>query len=117
MRRAFLISVLSYALLGAVWAQSGSGLEGVKSALRTTSADLMGLLPPLYMLLIVLAAIFYASGKLVPNPEFAGRAAGLAAAAVAASIISLVIVLMLPTILAALYPAGTFDCSIGTLVL
>ncbi len=82
---------------------SGSGLSGVRNAMTNICGQLMGILPPLSMLLVVLAAIFYASGKLVPNPEFAGRAAGLAAAAVAASVICLVIVLILPSIITQLY--------------
>ncbi|VVB57683.1 Uncharacterised protein [uncultured archaeon] len=84
-------------------AASGSGLAGVAVAMNNICGQLMGILPPLSMLLVVLAAVFYASGKLVPNPEFAGRASGLAAAAIAAAVICIVIVLLMPSILVALY--------------
>ncbi len=93
---------------------STSGLGGVSIAMNKICAQLMGLLPPLSMLLVVLAAIFYASGKLVPNPEFAGRASGLAAAAVAAAVICLVLVLLLPGVLALIWGGGAgtaFTCT------
>jgi hypothetical protein len=109
------------ALTVAVFAQtqttptmSTSGLAGVGAAMNKICAQLMGLLPPLSMLLVVLAAIFYASGKLVPNPEFAGRASGLAAAAVAAAVICLVLVLLLPGVLALVWGGGSgtaFTCA------
>jgi hypothetical protein len=82
-----------------------TGLSGVISATNKICKDLMTILPPLSMLLVVLAAIFYAAGKLVPNPEFSGRASGMAAAAIAAAVICLVIVLIMPPLLSSLYTA------------
>ena len=94
------------ALTTAVFAQQTSGLGQVTVAMNNICKQLLTILPPLSMLLVVLAAIFYASGKLVPNPEFSGRASGLAAAAVAAAVISLVIVLILPNLLTFLYSSS-----------
>jgi len=93
---------------------ANSGLTAVGSALSNVCSQLMQILPPLSMLLVILAAIFYASGKLVPNPEFSGRASGLAAGAIAAAVICLVIVMILPGILSTIYgtPSGgvSFAC-------
>ena len=88
---------------------ANSGLSGVGIAMGNVCGQLMNILPPLSMLLVILAAIFYASGKLVPNPEFSGRASGLAAGAIAAAVICLVIVMILPGILGSLYGNGVTD--------
>jgi hypothetical protein len=111
MRPSVLSLVLPALVAGSV--SAASGLTGVNDAIKQTARDLLGILPPLSMLLVILGAIFYAAGKLVPNPEFSGRASGLAAAAIAAAIISLVIYMVLPCILQTIFPQGNFDISIG----
>ena len=115
MRPTSLFLVLSTAVVSLGWAQT-SGFTNMTDALYNLCAQLMGILPPLAMLLVVLGALFYAAGKLVPNPEFAGRASGLAAAAIAAAVICLVMVLLMPSVLSAIMPSADFSCSIGTLV-
>ena len=91
-----------------------SGLSSVGTAMNQICNQLMQILPPLAMLLVILAAIFYASGKLVPNPEFSGRASGLAAGAVAAAVICLVMVMILPGIIGIIYNNNPNVVACGT---
>ena len=91
-----------------------AGISGVSDALYSTYNQFEVILPPLAMLLIILGAVTYAAGKLVPNPEFSGRASGLAAGMIAASVILFAIMLVLPVVLQAIYPCdnGCWDMSI-----
>jgi hypothetical protein len=98
--------IAGLASIGALFAEDTGGLSSVTNAMNNICGQLMTILPPLSMLLVVLAAIFYAAGKLVPNPEFSGRASGMAAAAIAAAVICLVIVLIMPGLLEAIYKAS-----------
>jgi len=104
--RVFLSLVFLFLMASLLYSAS-SGITSVGNAIRQAYRDLSGILPPLSMLLVVMGAITYAAGKMVPNPEFSGRASGLAAAMIAAALVGLIIVMILPGILQIVYPCPT----------
>jgi hypothetical protein len=89
------------------------GVSSIGLALNEVCGMFLALLPPLSILLVVLGAIFFGSGKLMPNAEFGNRATNLAAGAIVAAVLCLVIVLLVPTILQTMY-GGTFSCGTQT---
>ena len=91
----------------------GSGFSRLSEGISSICGQFMTFLPPLAILLVVVAAVFYGSGKLVPNAEFSGRATNMAAAAAVAAVMCLIIVLLVPSVLQALY-GGPFSCGAQT---
>ena len=100
------------AFAAALSAQS-SGVSNIGVAINDICGMFLSLLPPLSILLVVLGAIFFGAGKLMPNAEFTNRATNMAAGAIVAAVLCLVIVLLVPTILQSLY-GGTFSCGTQT---
>ncbi len=110
--RAFPISMQTVALLalsGAAMAQQTPGLSGLSDSITTICGTFMTILPPLAILLVVVGAVFFGSGKLMPNAEFGNKATNMAAGALVGAVMCLVIVLLVPSILQSLY-GGSFSC-------
>ncbi len=108
----FQAAVLLFSLASLSFAQ-GSGFSRLGEGISSVCGQFMTFLPPLAILLVVVAAVFYGTGKLVPNAEFSTRATNMAAAAAVGAVLCLVIVLLVPSILQALY-GGPMSCGTQT---
>jgi len=112
MNQKLLLSVLAIAAMTtALSAQSG--ISSISIAINDVCGMFLSLLPPLSILLVVLGAIFFGAGKLMPNAEFSNRATNMAAGAIVGAVLCLVIVLLIPSILQSIY-GGTFSCGLQT---
>ncbi|VVB56534.1 Uncharacterised protein [uncultured archaeon] len=100
-------------LSGAVLAQPQPVMGGLNDAINSVCGQFMMLLPPLSILLVVLAAVFYGSGKLMPNAEFSNKATNMAAGALVGAVMCLIIVLLVPTIIQSL-TNGPVSCGTQT---
>lgn len=100
------------ALSGTVHA-AGSGMSQISLAINDVCGQFLAVLPPLSILLVVLGAVFFGAGKLMPNAEFSNRATNMAAGAVVAAVMCLIIVLLIPSILQSIY-GGPFSCGTQT---
>lgn len=99
------------AISAALFAQSG--ISNISLAINDVCGMFLSLLPPLSILLVVLGAVFFGSGKLMPNAEFSNRATNMAAGAIVGAVLCLIIVLLIPTVLQSIY-GGTFSCGTQT---
>ena len=112
MSRVLSLALLSLLALPApLTAASGTGQ--LSAALNEVCGQFLSFLPPLSILLVVLGAIFFGAGKLMPNAEFSTRASNMAAGAVVGAVLCLIIVLLVPTILQTIY-GGPFSCGTQT---
>jgi succinate dehydrogenase/fumarate reductase cytochrome b subunit len=99
-----LFLLISFITMNVVFSQS-SGFSRLNESMNEICGQLMSILPPLSILLVVVAAIFYGAGKLVPNAEFSSRATNMAAAAAVGAVMCIVIVLLVPIIIQTIYGA------------
>ena len=92
-------------MLTASFAQkTGTTLTSISSlsqGFANIYCSLMGILPPLAMVLVILAAVIYAAGQ-VGGAEFRANASRWATALIVGAVLALVLVLLLPGILGAL---------------
>ncbi len=92
-------------MLTASFASTLSGLASLNSGFASTACSLFQLLPPLAMVLVILAAVIYAAGQ-VGGSEFRANAGRWATALIVGAVLALVLVLLLPSILGALTPTS-----------
>ncbi len=85
-----------------------SGISQLNAGFSSIACSLFGLLPPLAMVLVILAAVIYAAGQ-VGGAEFRANAGRWATALIVGAVLALVLVLLLPGILNALSPSETFN--------
>lgn len=106
------LSVFAIAALAAA-ISAAAGISSISLAINDVCGMFLSILPPLSILLVVIGAIFFGSGKLMPNAEFSNRATNMAAGAIVGAVLCLIIVLLIPTILQSIY-GGTFSCGTQT---
>ena len=95
---AIFFSFLLLSASGLFAASAVSGAVNVADSLCQIYNDMQGLLPPLAMLLVVLAAVIYAAGQ-VGSAEFRANSGKWATALIVGAVLSLVLILILPGIL------------------
>ena len=90
---------------------SASGTGRVVDAMNCLCSQMRALMPPLSMLLVVLAAVFYGAGKLFGS-EMGSKTSAIAAFMLVAAVLSVLIAVAGPDVLRALYndPAMTTAC-------
>jgi len=108
-----LASFAALAALSGVLSAQSTGMSNIGLAINDVCGMFLAFLPPLAILLVVVGAVFFGAGKLVPNAEFTNRSTNMAAGAIVGAVLCLVIVLLVPTILQTLY-GGTFSCGTQT---
>ena len=95
-------------------AQTGTTLTSISSisqGFANIYCSLMGVLPPLAMVLVILAAVIYAAGQ-VGGAEFRANAGRWATALIVGAVLALVLVLLLPGILGAIDASHSASYSI-----
>ena len=89
-------------MLGGSFAASAlTSLTSLTTGFQNIYCTLMGILPPLAMVLVILAAVIYAAGQ-VGGAEFRANAGRWATALIVGAVLALVLVLLLPGILGAI---------------
>ncbi len=81
-----------------------SATEKLRTAFETIYCSLLSLLPPIGMVVVVLAAVIYAAGQ-IGGAEFRASATKWATALIVGAVLSLVIILLIPNVL------GAFDAA------
>ena len=107
-KRAYYLLIFTLAFFGMAYAQT-SQLKDALSALCTSVHDLV---PIAAMLMVLLAAVIYATGQMM-GAETRARANVWATAALVGAIIAILIVVIAPPVLKILY-GGTTDITCTT---
>ncbi len=80
-----------------------SNMLKLRTAFETIYCSFLSILPPIGMVLVILAAVIYAAGQ-VGGAEFRTNAGRWATALIVGAVLSLIIILLVPVILSALDP-------------
>ena len=103
-RMLFGASLAGLSLLGSPYSASAiSNMLKLRTAFETIYCSLLSILPPVGMVLVILAAVIYAAGQ-VGGAEFRTSAGRWATALIVGAVLSLVLILLLPVVLSALDP-------------
>ena len=82
-----------------------SATAKLRTAFESIYCSLLSLLPPIGMVVVVLAAVIYAAGQ-IGGAEFRASATKWATALIVGAVLSLVIILLIPSILGAIDSAN-----------
>ncbi len=100
--------IIGASLMSVSFATSAIATIGsLNTAFGSIACTLFTILPPIAMVLVIMAAVIYAAGQ-VGGAEFRANASKWATALIVGAVLALVLVLLLPGILNALMPSTVF---------